>query len=176
VETRVATIERGWYAAQVRPKSEQYVRQLLVGKGYEPFVPVCQRRRRWSDRVVSQIVPLVPNYVFFHVTLESLGFVVTTPRVIRIVGAARSPWPIPEHEIEALRRIDAQGLHAQPWPFFREGQVVQIQGGPMSGVRGILLRVKNEHRLIVSVSLLQRSVAVEIDADSVFTAAENVVA
>jgi transcription antitermination factor NusG len=176
VETNVATLERGWYAAQVRPKSEEYVKHLLGGKGYEPFVPVYERRRRWSDRVVTQTVPLIPNYVFFHVNRESLGFVVTTPRVIRIVGAARAPWPIPAHEIEALRRIAALRLIAQPWPFFREGQVVQIQEGPMSGVRGILLRVKNEHRLIVSVSLLQRSVAVEIDARSVFAAPENLVA
>ena len=170
----MATIERGWYAAQLRPKSEYYVTQLLAGKGYEPFVPMYQRRRRWSDRVVKQLVPLIPNYVFFHVTPESLGMLVTTPRVIRIVGAPRCPWSIPEHEIEALRRIDALRLNAEPWPFFREGQIVQILDGPMSGVRGVLLRVKNEHRLIVSVTLLQRSVAVEIDAGSVFTSIENV--
>ena len=96
LETTVATIERGWYAAQVRPKSEQYVMQLLAGKGYTPFVPMCQRRRQWSDRVVKQMVQLVPNYVFVHVTEGSPGLLVTTPRVIRIVGAPRCPWPIPD--------------------------------------------------------------------------------
>ena len=175
-EAIVATVEHAWYAAQVKPKSEHYVTQLLIGKGYETFVPMCRRRKRWSDRVVTQTVPLLPNYVLFHVTRDSLGLLVTTPRVIRIVGAPRCPWPIAEDEIEALRRIDTRGLQALPWPYFREGQIVQVLDGPMRGMRGVLLRIKNAQRLIVSVTLLQRSVAVELDAGSVVAAVEHLVA
>src|SRR5260370_25894240 len=101
---------RNRYAGKFTPNSQHYVSQLLIGKGYEPFVPMYRRRKQWSDRVVTQTVPLLPNYVLFHVIRDSLGLIVTTSRVIRIVGAARCPWPIDEHEIEALRRVDALRL------------------------------------------------------------------
>jgi transcription antitermination factor NusG len=164
----VVDLECRWYAVQVRPKSERCTSQFLHAKGYDPFLPLYPCRRRWSDRIKELHLPLIPNYLFCRVTSEAIGAIVTTPGVIRIVGAGRTPIAIDDHEISALQRIDALRLSARPWPFLREGQTVQVTDGPLAGTRGVLLRVKSAQRLVVSVSLLQRSVAVELDANSVF--------
>jgi transcription antitermination factor NusG len=152
---------------QVRPKAERFVARLLAGKGYDPFVPLFLERRRWSDRIKVLELPLIPHYVFCQVAAAAMGAIVTTPGVIQIIGAGRTPVPVDAHEIDALRRIDALRLNAKPWPFLREGQTVQICGGPLDGVRGVLIRIKSATRLVVSASILQRSVAVELDAESV---------
>ena len=163
----MARLDDGWYAVQVRPKSECFVADLLGEKGYERFVPLYRHRRRWSDRVKESDQPLIPNYVFCFVTSAAMGPVLTTPGAVRIVGAGRTPLPVDPQEIEALRRIDAMRLNAQPWPFLREGQVVEVTHGALSGLRGMLLSVKTARRLVVSVSLLGRSVSVELDSDAV---------
>jgi transcription antitermination factor NusG len=121
-------------------------------------------------------LPLIPNYLFCRVTPDAMGSIVTTSSVIRIVGAGGTPIAVDDDEISALQRIDALRLDAQPWPFFREGQSVQILDGPLAGICGVLLRVKSANRLVVSVSLLQRSVAVELDANSVFATVDAPVA
>jgi len=169
-------LECRWYAVQVRPKSERFTSQLLGAKGYEPFFPLYRSRRRWSDRIKELELPLIPNYVFCRVLPDAMGNIVTTPGVVRLVGAGRTPIAVDDREIDALQRIDALRLDARPWPFFHEGQWVEILDGPLAGVRGVLLRVKSAHRLVVSVSLLQRSVAVELDASSVFAAVDARVA
>lgn len=169
-------LQDGWYAVQVRPKAERFVAHLLDAKGYEPFVPLYQQRKRWSDRVKVLELPLIPNYVFCRATDETFGAIVTTPGVVRIVGAGRTPLPIDADEMDALRRIDGYRLRAEPFPFFRVGQLVEIQDGALRGVRGVLLRVKSAHRLVVSVSLLQRSVAVELDDSAVFGVVGDLIA
>jgi len=140
---------------------------MLAMKGYETLLPLYVEQRRWSDRIKALHRPLIPNYVFCHVTDDAIGPVVTTPRVVRMVGAGRSPIQVYAHEIEALRRIDANRLRAEPWPFAHIGQTVELRDGPLSGIRGVLVRIKGEHRLVVSVTLLQRSVAVEVEAQAV---------
>lgn len=153
-----------WFAVQVRPKAERSVASLLGQKGYQPFLPMYMDRRRWSDRTKQLEVPLIPSYVFCRSTGDAIGRVVTTPGVIRIVGAGRTPIAVDPGEIEALQRIDAFRLRAQPFPFFHEGQIVEVLAGPLKGARGKLIRIKTGDRLAISITLLQRSVAVEIDA------------
>jgi transcription antitermination factor NusG len=138
----------------------------LRGKGYEEFLPLYRSRRRWSDRFKELELPLFPGYLFCRCDVtDRLMPILTTPGVIGIVGAGKTPVPIDEEEIEAIRAILRSGLAALPWPFLTIGSRVYIERGPLAGLEGIITNADKVYRLIVSVNLLQRSVAVEIDRD-----------
>ena len=153
-----------WFAVQVRAKRELRVAEFLCGRGYQPFLPMRRSRKIWSDRIRVVDAPLFPGYLFCRVNCEDRLPVLSAPGVIRIVGYNRSPMPVDESEINAIRAIVASGLPNEPWPYLKVGDPVQIRSGPLQGLRGILLGVKGAHRIVVSVTLLQRSVAVEIDS------------
>jgi transcription antitermination factor NusG len=155
--------EHPWYAIRVKSKYETVTSAGLAGKGYEPFLPLYTARRRWSDRVKQMELPLFPGYVFCRFDVGTRLPVLTTPGVISVVGYGREPVAIDEGEIAAVRAIIASGLPAMPWPFLRTGNRVLIEEGPLAGVEGIVLAVKKQYRLIVSVTMLQRSMGVEID-------------
>jgi transcription antitermination factor NusG len=112
-------------------------------------------------------LPLFPGYVFCRFHPELLLPVVTTPGVVQIVGAGKHPRPIADEEIVAIQRMLLSGGDVEPWPYLKAGQKVRILDGPLFGVEGILVEVKNRRRLVVSVHLLQRSVAVEVDRDCI---------
>ena len=155
-----------WYAIQVRSKLGSVASATLRGKGYEEFLPLYRSRRRWSDRIKELDLPLFPGYLFcrFNVS-DRLMPILTTPGVIGIIGAGKTPIPIDDEEIEAVRAILRSGLAAQPYPFLRVGSRVYLEGGPLAGVEGIITNADKVYRLVVSISLLQRSVAVAIDRD-----------
>lgn len=153
-----------WYAIRVRAKSEIITSNALRQKGYEEFVPLYHSRRKWSDRIKDVEAPLFPGYVFCRFDpLQRLLPILTIPRVVHIVGAGKSPLPIAEEEIASIRSVVSVGLDPQPWPFLDVGRRVRLERGPLSGIEGIVIQVGTKNRLIVSVELLQRSVAVEID-------------
>jgi transcription antitermination factor NusG len=153
-----------WYAIRVRTGHEQRVSATLSDKGYEEFLPVYRSTRKWSDRSKQLNVALFPGYLFCRLDVQhGLLPIVTTPGIISVVGAGRLPVAIPDHEIEALRTVVRSGLHAQPWPNLAVGAKVLIESGPLAGLEGVTLQVDKKFRLMLSVSLLQRSVAVEID-------------
>jgi transcription antitermination factor NusG len=155
-----------WYALQVQSRLANVASATLRGKGYEEYLPVYRSRRRWSDRVKEVELPLFPGYLFCRLDpRDRLLPILTTPGVIGIVGAGKMPLPVADEEIEAVRSILGSGLAAQPWPFLRAGTRVQIQHGPLRGLEGVITSTDKVNRLIVSVTLLQRSVAVEIDCD-----------
>lgn len=154
-----------WFAAQVWSGREDASATHLRLRGYEVFLPCHLERRRWSDRIKKVNRPLFPGYVFCRVREDVAGNCVMAPGVIRIVGNGQHPIAIPDEEIETIERIVATGLDAQPWPFLQGGQRVTIERGPLSGTQGLVVRARGSHRLVVSVHLLLRSVAVEIDAD-----------
>lgn len=108
--------------------------------------------------------PLFPGYMFCRLNLHNRLPVLMAPGVIRIVGRNRLPTPLDETEINAIQTMVTSGLPNQPWPFLQVGDRVQIEGGPLRGLEGILVEVRGAHRLILSVTLIQRSVAVEIDS------------
>jgi len=135
----------------------------LQARGYEVFLPCYQERRRWSDRVKTVQRALFTGYVFARVRGDVVAGIVTTPFVVRIVGNGDGPLPVPTVEIDALRTVVETRLAAEPWPFLQAGQRVRVETGPLRNVEGIVLAAKNSHRLIVSISLLQRSVAVEME-------------
>lgn len=156
-----------WVALQVRPRSEKMVSSALNFKGIEVFLPLYTARRRWSDRVKEVQLPLFDGYVFCKLNLDYRMPALTIPRVIQFVGAGKIPVPIEESEIYALQTVVNSGLPSMPWPFLTIGQRIRVEHGPLRDMEGILLQAKGSQRLVLSVSLLQRSVAVEVDRDSV---------
>jgi transcription antitermination factor NusG len=153
-----------WFALQVRTRQEMGVAHFLRGRGYMPFLPVSRTRKMWSDRNKVVDTAMFPGYLFCRVNIQDRLPILTAPGVIRIVGYDRVPVPVDEAEIKALQTLVTTEAPNQPWPFLRIGEQVQIESGPLQGLKGILVEVRGARRLVLSVSLLQRSVAVEIDA------------
>ena len=169
LESNIPNIEAAeaqfpWFALQVRTGHEAGIAEFLRGRSYEPFFPVCRSRKVWSDRIKVVDAPLFPGYMFCRVNIEDRMPILTAPGVIRIVGYNRVPIPVDEAEIKSLQTLVTSGLRHQPWPFLHIGEMFQIESGPFQGLLGILVEVRGAHRLVLSVTLLQRSVAVEIDA------------
>jgi transcription antitermination factor NusG len=152
-----------WFALFVRVNHEKLVSTALRSKGFEEFLPLHRMRRRWSDRTKEIQSPLFPGYVFCRFDLNHRLPILTTPRVQAIVGNGKLPIPVEEREIQNLRLIIESQLQAERWPYLRVGQTVRIEQGVLDGLEGVLVATKKPHRVVVSVELLQRSVAVEID-------------
>lgn len=156
-----------WFALQVRTRHEAAVASFLEGKGYEYFLPAVTSTRRWSDRVKHVQNPLFPGYVFCRFNPQNRLPILTTPGVIQIIGYNRLPVPIEAAEIAGIQALVESGLPSQPWPFLKAGDRVRIESGSLRGFEGLLIEFKGRHRLVLSISLLQRSVSVEIDAAAV---------
>lgn len=155
-----------WYALQVRPRYERLVAYVLENKGFDPFLPLHRCSRKWSDSYVEVEEPVFPGYLFCKLDLsQRLMPLLTTPGFIRILGIGRRPSPVAEEEIERVRRIVNSGMIAYPAPVPRVGDLVRLESGPLKGLEGTLISVRKRHRLVVSVSLLQRAVAVEVDEE-----------
>jgi transcription antitermination factor NusG len=164
-----------WYAVCVRAQRERATGAILSDKGFESFVPLCSSRRKWADRQKVLSVPLFPGYVFCRMEAMSRLQVLVTPGVYQIVSDSRGPISVPDSEIDAIRRVASSRVVCTPWPFIEVGQRAEITSGSLEGLRGIVTRVKSDLRLVVSVSLLQRSVALEIDATLVRPVAERAI-
>jgi transcription antitermination factor NusG len=156
-----------WYALRTRSRAEQLVATGLQAKGYEQYLPSYRVRRRWSDRTVEATLPLFPGYVFCRFDGRERVPVLTTCGVASIIGFGPQLASIPDSEIEAIQSALDSGLQVEPCPFLREGQRIRVSHGALKGVEGILLKKKSEWRLVVSVTLLHRSVSVEFDQDCV---------
>ena len=152
-----------WYAVQVRPRYERIIAGTLQDKGYEGFLPLYRCRRRWSDRIKELEMPLFSGYLFCRLDINLRLPVLKTPGVIRFVGIGKTPLPVDEEEMSAIISIVSAQLNMEPHPYLQVGQRVRIECGTLAGVEGIVQLAKKPARLVVSVSLLQRSVAVEID-------------
>ena len=157
-----------WYAVNVRPNHEYAIAIALHNKGYEVFLPSYRCRSEWSDRIKEVSRPLFPGYVFCRFDLDTrTALIITTPGVIRIVGFGSKPVPIEESEIAAVRKILESGYEAKPSLHFQPDSRVRITSGVLAGTEGVLIQVKNRNQFVVSISLLQRSVAVHIDRTAV---------
>jgi transcription antitermination factor NusG len=153
-----------WFALRVRSNFEQPVSRLLSAKSVEEFLPLYRSRRIWSDRVRDLQLPLFPGYVFCRIPIEKCSLVLATTGVVGLVGVQRRPLPIDDLEMAGVRRMVETQCLVEPWPLLRIGQRVRVRRGPLAGVEGILLKARDSCRLVVSVTLLGRSVATEIDA------------
>ena len=152
-----------WFAIRVKSKHEKLVATMASNKGFEEFLPTYQCRRRWSDRVKSVEFPLFPGYVFCRLDPLHRLPILTIPGVLHFVGIGKIPVPIDDTEIAAIQSAVRSGLSTEPWPFLETGQQVRLEEGPLAGMEGIMIGTSKRDRLIVSVTLLKRSVAVAIE-------------
>jgi transcription antitermination factor NusG len=154
-----------WYALSVKPRHEFKVLEGLSSLGgVEGFLPTYQDKRIWSDRVKVLDVALFGGYVFARFEPEKMGLPVLRLGGVRsIVGFRGDPMPISDGEIASLRGLLASGFPVLQWPFLREGQRVLVEHGPLRGVEGVIVSQKDEWAMVVSIELLQRSVAVQLD-------------
>jgi transcription antitermination factor NusG len=156
-----------WYALYVRSRHERVVELALQGKGYPAFSPAYSVSRKRANRNERVQAPLFPGYVFCQFDVHRRLPILTTSGVVFVVSVGNAPEPVHASEIASLRAVVAAGGSVQPWPFLKAGQHIRVEAGPLSGAEGKLLQVKGETRLIVSITLLQRSVAVELHPDVV---------
>jgi transcription antitermination factor NusG len=156
-----------WYALYTRHQHEKAVALSLEGKGFPVFLPLYNAVHRWKDRTKLLSLPLFPCYVFLRAGGREWLPVLTTPGVHMVVSCSGLPTPIPEVEIDAIRRVVEDGGLVEPHPFLRTGDWVRIRSGPLADIEGILVRKKNRFRLVLSVEMLGKSASVEVDLASV---------
>lgn len=156
--------EPQWYAAYTCPRHEKQVARQLEEKSVEAFLPVYHSVRRWKDRRKAVEFPLFPGYIFVRLALRERLRVLDVPSVVRLVGFNGQPAALPEEEIQCLRACAGHDQMLQPHAYLQAGRRVRVTRGPLEGLEGILLRQKGACRFVISLHLIQRSVAAEVDA------------
>lgn len=156
-----------WLAVRTRSNCEFLVEKYLLARGITAWAPAYEQRRRWSDRVKLILVPLLPGYVLCRSDPSRMLPVREAPGVVHVVGFDGRAATLPDAEVNSLFRLVNSGLPASPCPYLREGARIRIRNGPLEGAEGILIRIKNRYRLVVSLDLIQRSVSAEVDAETV---------
>ena len=156
-------LEERWYAAQTYANHEKRVLEQLSQRTVEAYLPLYASVRRWKDRRVRLDLPLFPGYVFVRLALRDRLRTLQTPGVVRLVGFGGQPTALPDQEIDALRQGLARAIRIEPHPYLKVGRRVRVTTGPLQGLEGILARKKNSSRFVISLDLIMRSVAAEID-------------
>lgn len=152
-----------WYAIQTRSRHEKVVRDQLTAKHIPQLLPLWRKRSVWRDRIKMVEVPLFSGYVFGHFALQEKVAILEIAGVARIVGINGKAIPVPDEQINAVRIMVERQLPYDPHPYLVEGMRVRIQRGLLAGAEGILVAKKQKHRLVISVDLIQQSVAVDVD-------------
>lgn len=156
-----------WFALVVKPRHEKAVSRILETKGYEIFVPLQKTQHRYDTRLREFELPLFQGYIFCRFDLSGKLPVLTTPGVTRILGAGRVPVPVDDVEIASLQTVLKAQVPVRPFPFLSAGRKVRIAEGSLAGVEGIVVSFRHPSRLVLSITLLQRSVLLEIDRGNV---------
>jgi len=156
-----------WYAAHTRSRHEKSVAHLLERKQIETFLPLFQTVRRWKNGDHQVELPLFPGYAFVRIPLVNRLQVLKVPGVVQLVGFRGSPEPLEDEEVEALRQAISSGVKATPHPYLTVGRRVRVTAGPLSGREGILIRRKGLTRVVLSIGLIQRSIAADLDAQTI---------
>jgi len=167
VSTSLQDQQLSWYALYTRSRHEKLVEETLGRKGIETFLPLRKIKRKWSDR--SKIIhePLFKGYLFVQMKLEQRLQVLQAKGVVRLIGTRAEPVPVPERDLIAIRAFIEDEIPIDPYPYLKEGERVVVKNGKFRGVEGFLVCKKNQHRLIISLDLLQQSCSIEIDAANV---------
>jgi transcription antitermination factor NusG len=155
--------EQAWFAAYTCANHEKRVVQHFEARDVEHFLPLYTSVRRWKDRRVQLELPLFPGYVFVRIALVLRLRVLEVPGVVHLVGFNGQPYPLEEREIESLRKGIMNASRIEPHPYLSVGSRVRIKRGPLAGVEGNLVRKKNTYRVVLSLDLIARSAAVEVD-------------
>jgi transcription antitermination factor NusG len=159
--------EARWYAVYTSANHEKRVAEQMGVREVEHFLPLYASVRRWKNQRVTLERPLFPGYVFVRMALRDRLRVQTIPGVARLVGFGQTPAALPDEELEALRTSLGSGARAVPHPLLTMGRRVRITAGPFAGLEGILKRKKSSLRVVVSLELIQRAMAVDVDAADV---------
>lgn len=154
---------RAWYALMVKPRHEKSATAALGRRGFQTLLPVYKALHKWSDRVKKVELPLFTGYTFCRFAPEERSAIVMAPGVVLIVGGVAGITPVEESEIAALETLMRTELAREPWDSVERGEEVNIVAGPLKGITGTVIEVKQEAHLLLTVSLLQRSVVVAID-------------
>src|SRR5688500_5196018 len=166
-EPSIVAAPAAWFAIWTRSRHEQVVREQLAGKGIEAFLPTIPKWSRWKDRKKKIDWPLFPGYCFARFDARDRLPILKCTGVVNIVSFNGEIAPIPEFEIEGIRRLVDSDLQFDPCPLIREGMMVEVIHGPLTGVVGRLLRKGAHARLILAVDLIGQAVSVEVDAADV---------
>ncbi len=156
-----------WYAVWTRSRHEQVVREQLERKGFEVFLPTITRWSRWKDRKKKIAWPLFPGYCFARFEPGERLPILKCSGVVSIVSFDGEPAPVPDFEIDGIRRLVTSDLQYDPCPLIREGMMAEVTHGPLKGVVGRLVRKGAHARLVLSVDLIGQAVSVEVDAADV---------
>jgi transcription antitermination factor NusG len=163
-----------WFVVHGKTNRERSIGNALAATGFEVFLPLGQIKRQWSDRIKRSTIPLFPGYIFCRLDIRDKLTVLKTPGVISIVGRGKEPVPLADDEVCNVRIMVDSGLCAYPWPYVIAGRPIEICEGPLRGLRAIVLEEDaTTRRLIVSVELLNRSVAVGIVPEWVMSLEPN---
>jgi transcription antitermination factor NusG len=166
-KSNLPDIWRRWYAAYTKPCHEKRVAEHLEIREIELFLPLYRTSRRWNNGCkVTLERPLFPGYVFVRIPPSERVRVLELSGVISIVGTTREPTPLPDEDIERLRS-GLHLVHAEPHPTLTMGETVRIRRGPLQGMTGVVTRQKNSCRVVLTVDLIMKSVAVEVSASDV---------
>jgi len=152
-----------WFALQIRSRWEGTTAGLLRGKGLETLLPTYSTKRKWSDRFKVVEAPLFPGYVFCRFDVHNRLPVLITPGVISVVGRGKTPIAVDDREILSIQSAVGSGIRMEPWPYVEIGERVRVKDDVLDGMEGILTNFKGSDRVVISVTLLRRSVALEID-------------
>ena len=152
-----------WYAVYTSSRHEKVVAKQLTDRRIETFLPLYRSWHRWKDRRKQVELALFPSYVFVKIAIQYRLGVLQVPGVVTIVGFNGQPFALPEQEINTLRSGLEKQVYAEPHSYLRVGRRVRVVRGPMEGAEGILSRKKDKYRVVISVDVLMRSIAVEVD-------------
>jgi transcription termination/antitermination protein NusG len=155
---------KAWFAVHTRPRFEKKVALELQEKGIQAFLPLDSVKRQWSDRKQTVSLPLFPGYTFVRIPVDQdlRVAVLRTNGVNNFVGARGMGTPIPDSEIEAVQALVRQQVPFKVYPYLRLGQTVRIRGGCLDGIKGILTKINGDESLVISVELIQRSIAMRV--------------
>jgi transcription antitermination factor NusG len=158
-----------WYAVYTRSHCEKIVARELAARQIENYLPAFQELRQWSDRKKVVDLPVFPGYLFarFADSNHTRVEVLRAQGAVQILGAAGRIEPVPDFEIDSVRRLLDSRVHCFAHPFLQEGAWVRVRRGPLKGQEGRLISIKNQTRLLVSITMLARSVATEMDINAV---------
>lgn len=156
------TGQRNWFAVYTRSRHEKIVAEHLRRKSVQHLLPLYRTVHRWKNGRAEVQLPLFPGYVFVCVAIEQLLQVLRTPGVVRMVGVAGRPAPIAQSEIAGIEAAVSSEAGLEPLEHLASGACVRIKSGPLEGLEGVLIRRPGSLRLVLSVTLISRSIAVEV--------------
>src|ERR1039458_334086 len=153
-----------WVAVYTTPRHEKRVSEILAERQIETFLPLYRTTQRWKKRRPVELeLPLFPTYVFVSIARDARGAVLGTPGVLSIVGSGREPWGVADSEIEALRN-GLKDRRFQRHPYLTLGSRARVISGVLSGLEGIIVRIKNDLHIVLNLDQIMQSVAIEVDA------------